>query len=123
MKGVLLVAHGSREVSAKEEFSRLVHMLRPMLGDCILESAFLQFSPKTIYRSLEALDTLGVDEVILIPYFLFEGTHSREHIPLQVAEFLKSHSHMRVEIGGVLGADGDLAHILFKRISGMINKN
>lgn len=121
MKGVILVAHGSREPSAQKEFFTLINLLKPMLPGCMVEGAFLQFSPKTIESSLDELDKSGVNDVILLPYFLFNGVHSKKNIPSLVEKYLSLHSHMKIKIGSVLGADMEIAGILSKRITGMMN--
>ena len=91
-------------------------MLKEELNECIVESAFLQFSEINLEKGLDKLIEKGVDDIKVIPYFLFEGVHIREDIPREIEEYLETKSNIKISMGKTLGADKRLAQILIDRV-------
>jgi sirohydrochlorin ferrochelatase len=124
MKGLLILAHGSKWKETEETLSVVVDMLREELGNSsgigAIETAFLQFSDKTLHSGLKALADKGIDDIVVIPYFLFAGTHIKEDIPEEIAEFTKEYPNIRIHFGNTLGTDKRLALILKDRVIEMM---
>lgn len=116
MKGVLILAHGSRQKETEETLSQVVDMLRQELDIENVETAFLQFSDTNIEYGLTSLVEKGVTDIKIIPYFLFEGVHIKEDIPNEIEEFKKKYSDVKIQLGRSLGADKRLALILKDRV-------
>lgn len=116
MKGILVVAHGSR---VKETESTLVSVLKIVattLPDVLIEYAFMEFSDRTLEKGVKALVDRGVTKIKVVPYFLFMGVHLREDIPEMVKRCTAEHPGIAVVMGEPLGADRRLAEILVDRI-------
>jgi sirohydrochlorin ferrochelatase len=120
MKGVLILAHGSKRKETEETLDKIIETLKGKLraeGKIKeIESAFLQFSERDLHEGLKALVDKGIDDILLIPYFLFDGVHIKEDIPEEIEKFTKQHTNIRVRLGRTLGADDRLALILRDRI-------
>jgi sirohydrochlorin ferrochelatase len=116
MKGVLILAHGSRQKETEETLQQIVDMTRASLPSIPLEYAFLQFSDKNLETGLKNLIEEGVTQIKVVPYFLFEGVHIREDIPGEIQEFLKGYDNIEITFGKTLGADMRLAAVLADRI-------
>jgi len=81
------------------------------------EIAYMEFSERSIPAGLDALIAQGVDDIAVVPYFLFDGVHIREDIPRMIEEYKSAHPKITFKMGNPLGADRRLAAILTDRIS------
>ncbi len=118
MKGVLILAHGSRIKETKDTINEVVAMVREKIDNCPLEIAYMEFCEENIPHGIKALVEKGVDEIKVVPYFLFAGIHIKEDIPNEIGECLKDYPNVKVEMGNTLGVDERLADILVDRIRG-----
>ena len=118
MKGVLILAHGSRVQASKDTINAVVAMVRQKVTDLPIEIAYMEFCEENIEHGVKALAEQGVTELKVVPYFLFEGIHIREDIPNEIGEILKKYPQVKLEMGHTLGVDERLADILVDRIRG-----
>lgn len=115
MKGILILAHGSREKETEKTFEAVVNMVRDRVEEP-MEIAYMEFSKKNIASGLQQLVDSGVKEVKVVPYFLFSGIHIREDIPAELDAFSKEHPDVTISMADTLGADPRIAEILLDRI-------
>lgn len=118
MKGVLILAHGSRVEATKNTINAVVDMVREKITDRPIEIAYMEFCEENIEHGIKTLADKGVTEIKVVPYFLFEGIHIRKDIPEEIEEILKKYPGISVEMGKTLGVDERLADILADRIRG-----
>lgn len=116
MKGVLILAHGSRENETEKTMDKISEMVRRSLPDILIETAYLQFRKHDLKNGLQDLIRRGADEIRIIPYFLFSGVHIRQDIPAEIDAFLQTQSGVKITLGGTLGADPRLADIIVDHI-------
>lgn len=116
MKGIMILAHGSRVEATKNTINSVVDMVRGKI-DCPLEIAYMEFCEENIAHGVKSLVEKGVDEIKVVPYFLFEGIHIKKDIPEELAEALRDYPNVKVEMGRTLGVDERLADILVDRIN------
>ena len=116
MKGILILAHGSREAATEKTLKEVVSIVETLVENHPIEAAFLQFSQIDLDKGLDNLIMKGVDDIAVIPYFLFEGVHIREDIPGEIEEYLTKHKDIKITMGKTLGADKGLAEIIADRI-------
>lgn len=118
MKGVLILAHGSRVETTKRTINEIVDMVRGKITDMPIQIAYMEFCEENIEHGIQALIEKGVTQIKAVPYFLFEGIHIKEDIPNEIGEILKNYPDVKLEMGHTLGADQRLADILVDRIKG-----
>jgi len=116
MKGVLIIAHGSRAKETEAALEAVLSMVKADLPDLIIECAFMEFSERTIEKGVSTLADKGVSEIKVVPYFLFKGVHMKEDIPEGIAECAAGFPHIKITMGEHLGVDKRLADILVDRI-------
>ena len=116
MKGVLVVAHGSRVKETETTLVSVLKIVEDILPGVRIEHAFMEFSERTLEKGVAALVAHGVTEIKIVPYFLFTGVHLREDIPRMVERCVSSHPEVEVVMGEALGVDRRLAEILVDRI-------
>jgi sirohydrochlorin ferrochelatase len=118
MKGILVVAHGSRAKETEAVLEAVLSMTKAKLPETIIECAFMEFSERTIEKGVAALASSGVTEIKIVPYFLFMGIHLKEDIPAMAAKCTVNYPGINITMGEPLGADQRLADILVDRIKG-----
>ena len=116
MKGVLIVGHGSRRKETEQVLQAVVKMAQEKLAQIPTEIAYMEFGERNIPAGLDALAATGVDEIAVVPYFLFDGIHIREDIPKALEEYRTEHPGIKLQMGSPLGVDDRLAAILTDRI-------
>ena len=87
MRGLLLVAHGSRLEAANDEVRRITGKLRARAGANygFVDCAFLELASPNVPEGMDACVAAGAKEVVVVPYFLAAGRHIREDIPAEIA--------------------------------------
>lgn len=116
MKGILILAHGSREKETEVTLKRVAELTQSKLEDVIIETAYLQFSEVNLEKGLDKLIEQGVVDIKVVPYFLFDGVHIREDIPKEIEDYLTDKPNVKITMGETLGDDPRLADILADRI-------
>ncbi len=120
MTGVLIVAHGSRVDSTEKTMQTIRSYVQQELGVDHIVEAYMEFRSTNIEAGLLKLIKRGVDDIKVIPYFLFEGVHIKEDIPGEIAAFQNEHPQVKIQFGKTLGADRRLAQVLADRVREMI---
>ena len=116
MKGILILAHGSREKQTENTLHQIIDLLQKKTVNTIIGKAFLQFSEINLEKGLDLLVKKGASEIVIIPYFLFDGIHIREDIPKEIEEYKKGNPDIKVSLGKTLGVDERLVDILLDRV-------
>ena len=117
MKGILVIAHGSRVSEVENIMDAVVEDLRMKWPETPIESAFMEFGNKTIRAGMAALVAAGVTKIIVSPYFLFAGTHLQKTIPTILSGCMRDYPHIELSMADPLGYDSRLCDILADRIS------
>jgi|HubBroStandDraft_1064217.scaffolds.fasta_scaffold1036023_2 sirohydrochlorin cobaltochelatase len=114
-KCVLIISHGSREKSAKDDFKRLVKKYGKLHPRWKVSHAYLEMAKPSIPEALETL-ALKSNEILVLPLFLFAAKHVKKHIPEILGTFRKSHPEIKVKLAKPLGSDPKLLEILDQRL-------
>ena len=117
MKGILVIAHGSRAKETEATLDAVLSMVKTKLPEIVIECAFMEFSDRTVEKGVSALATKGVTEIKVVPYFLFMGIHLKQDIPNIVAGCAANYPGIRIAMGEPLGVDERLADIVVDRIN------
>ena len=116
MKGVLVIAHGSRAKETETVLEAVLSMVKEKLPETIIDYAFMEFSDRSLEKGVSMLAAKAVTEIKIVPYFLFPGIHIKEDIPNMVSECKAKFPGVKITMGDSLGADERLADILIDRI-------
>jgi sirohydrochlorin cobaltochelatase len=116
-RAILLVDHGSRRPEANEQLEALAKLLRAREPGTRVATAHLELEPPDIGAALDALARDGAREVVLLPWFLAPGRHTREDIPRQVEAARARNSGLRVHVAEPLGLDAKLVELALARIA------
>ena len=72
-RGLLLIDRGSREKEAKEELAALCTMIKQIRPSDFVDYCFLEVIPPFIDEGITNALKHDLDELILVPYFLYPG--------------------------------------------------
>ncbi len=118
MKGIVVLAHGSRIPQTKDTMRAVLEMVKKKLPEMPIVIAYMEFCEENIENGVKTLVEQGVTEIKVVPYFLFAGIHIKEDIPNEFKKVLEKYEGVTVEMGSTLGVDERLADILADRIMG-----
>jgi sirohydrochlorin ferrochelatase/(2Fe-2S) ferredoxin len=114
--GVLIVGHGSREPAANAELEALVARYREARPDLVIAHGFVELAAPALGPALRALaDRVDVDHVVALPLFLFSAGHTKNDIPLALAEARRERPGVRFTAARALGVHPDLIDLAFER--------
>lgn len=116
MKGILIIAHGSREPETIKTMEEVFSIVQEKLSHVLMEQAYMEFCNVNLAKGLDKLMEQGADDIVVVPYFLFSGIHIREDIPKEIEEYLSSHPGLKIRLGSTLGADPRIADVLCDRV-------
>jgi sirohydrochlorin ferrochelatase len=116
-KAIIILVHGSRNEQVKEEFLKLVDLIRKRLTTLRIEPAIFQFSPEySLSRILENLSDEGYKDVRIVPLFLFKGIHIKDDLPNIISREKSKYPYLNISISRTLWPDRRILNIIAERI-------
>lgn len=115
---VIILAHGSyNEPETGELMGNVTSGVKSGLTLGVeVEWAALQFNHPNLGEVVENLAKRGVKQVVIMPYFLFEGRHFTKDIPNLIEDIKRAHPDVEFILTNTLGMDGLLVDLVIKRI-------
>jgi sirohydrochlorin ferrochelatase len=113
--GIVLFAHGSRIESANDAVRRAAADLARANGDAKVEAAFLELGQPDLEGAVARLVSLGVRDVVVIPYFLTLGIHLERDLPELVSAAGKAHPGVKIRVAKPLDGHPAITGILLDR--------
>ena len=102
--GILVVGHGSRREEANNDVLEAARLIARRGSFSCVEPAFLEIVSPTIDDAFARLVKRGADHVIVHPYFLSPGRHTRGDIPVDVEAAASRHPGVTYQITEPLAA-------------------
>ena len=96
--GVLVVGHGSRRREANDDVRDAAQAIARCGGFALVEPAFLEIEHPNISEGFTRLVERGAKEIVVHPYFLSPGRHTRGDIPVEVQAAAAEHPGIRYRI-------------------------
>ena len=113
--GYVIFAHGSRLESANDQVRAVAREVALLGAFETVDVAFLDCAPPDLATTIERLVALGVERVVVVPYFLTLGRHTAEDLPRIAAEVSRIHKNVRVDIADPMDGHPALAQVLLER--------
>jgi sirohydrochlorin cobaltochelatase len=114
-KHVLIISHGSRDKRANADFKKLVSLYRLKHPTWVVDLAFLELAQPSIPQALKKIEK-HTNRVEVLPLFLFQARHVREHIPAILQAFEKENLGFKALLKKPLGPEPKLLAILDERL-------
>lgn len=106
MKGLILVAHGSKRNDSNEEVISLAHQVEEISVNYFDATAyaFLEFARPTILSQIEEFATKGVTHIVVFPLFLTSGNHVQRDLPQIIQNAQHKYSDITFTVTPHLGS-------------------
>lgn len=114
---VLLVGHGSRRREANEALQYLQTLVQKQQPEQLLAHSFLQLAQPDVHSVIAQLAERGMEKVIIVPVFLYEGVHIKEDFPEILAAAAEKYPQLQLSLAPILGIDERMAEIIGDRIA------
>lgn len=116
-KGLLILVHGSKSKEADVMTQELVKKLQEKERTAFLEIGYgaLQISSPTAEEGIRDLIEKGMEEIIVVPMFLFEGVHIKSDVPALMESIKDKYPQVKIKLGKHIGADNRLVDIIHER--------
>jgi sirohydrochlorin ferrochelatase len=115
-RAIVIVDHGSRKEAANAVVMELARALQARAGERALVAwAHMEGADPPLQKAIDACVSRGALEVTVQPLFLVPGKHATRDIPELLAAARRRHSHVRFELGQVIGADPLLLELIARR--------
>jgi sirohydrochlorin ferrochelatase len=114
MKGLLLIAHGSRRQQSNDEVIKLADKLKANSAAQyeIIHAGFLELADPSIPEGIKKCVDDGATSIVVLPYFLNSGRHVIEDIPNFVKESQRDYPDIDIKIAAHLGASNMIMDLL-----------
>ena len=107
-EGVILIAHGARDVRWMEPFIRMRADLTAKVHPRKVALAFMEFAMPTFADAVTELYAAGVRRVLVAPIFLSGGGHVAKDIPELVNAERQRYPDMTFVLGGAIGEEREV---------------
>jgi sirohydrochlorin cobaltochelatase len=108
--GLVLFAHGARDVRWREPFDRLRALVEARHSGPVSQ-AFLEHMPPDLPAACAALAGKGAKRIVVVPLFLGTGGHLRNDVPA-LAAAAERHAGVPVSVASAAGEDGSVLEAL-----------
>lgn len=116
MKGVIILAHGSKRQETEKILNSLTEKVKNKTGESLIYPAYLQFSEQDMEAGADYLVKKGATEIIVIPLLLFDGIHVTQSIPNKLSEIKDKYHGINIRLSHHLGDDDRIAEIISDRV-------
>lgn len=108
--GLILFAHGSRNVAWRKPFDRLLKNIQRRGGrHAVL--AFGEFMQPGLIEAAQTLAAAGVKKAVIVPLFLGGGLHVRGDLPKLTAE-ARAASGIKLRVAKAIGEDAGVLNAI-----------
>jgi len=114
-RSLLVIGHGSRSQDASDIFHKVVNLMKNSNEYQYILGAHMELAKPDVPEVVEELNKLQVKEIVVVPYFLYEGIHFKEDIPEIIENMSAQYPHITFKLAKPIGYEPALADILLKR--------
>lgn len=117
LRAILLVDHGSRRADANAQLAEVAEALRRRIPGEIVEIAHMELAEPSVAAGIARCVAAGAQTIVVHPYFLGPGRHTRESIPELVDLAAQQHPGVKICISEPLGLHQGLIDAVLDRVS------
>jgi sirohydrochlorin ferrochelatase len=116
MQAVLVICHGSRLKSAKEEAKAFAEQSLKKVEAPIKEICFLELATPTIEQGFVQCMRKGATRICVIPLLLLSAVHAKQDIPNELSRLQSLYPEILITYGTPIGANPGILHIILDKI-------
>lgn len=121
-QAILLLDHGSRQNEANEAVVAIAARIRDLQPGFHVEYAHMEIADPDFFAGVSACARAGAARIIVQPWFLGDGRHTRETIPALVAEAERRFPALEFRIAAHLGTHDKLIEVALERIADALGR-
>jgi sirohydrochlorin ferrochelatase len=114
--GIIVFAHGSRLEPANEAVRAVARQVAAAGRFEAVEAAFLELGEPSLEGAVEALVARGIDDILVVPYFLTLGIHLEQDLPRIINQIAARIGHVKIRTSAPLDGHPVLVEALLDRI-------
>jgi len=115
-KAVLIIAHGSKVKETNDITMAYMDALRAKSPETVFASCYLQLMAPDLKSAIDALYTDGIRHIKAFPFFLFNGNHIKEDIPMELDTIRSDYSDLTIDFLPNIGFDDKLVDVILERV-------
>lgn len=120
--GIILFGHGSRVEDANQGVRDLARQVQDAGPYHHVRAAFLELAQPDLNAAIAEAAAAGLQRLIVIPYFLTEGTHLRRDLPNLIAPLKHKFPGVAIDVAQSLEGHPLMASIILGRIQEVLGK-
>ncbi len=118
---VILLAHGTKELEASIPVHQYAQALARKSGIQV-EPCMREFIEPSVPAVVQKLVSQGMDQIVIIPFFLFNSAHVTQDIVKDLDREKAKYPHLDFKVGEPLGFDENVVIVLQKRLEKVLFK-
>lgn len=115
-RSVIFLGHGSKSEAAIDDFNYVVETLRSKSGMKNVYGAHMELAGPSLENLVAELHAKGEKQLLIMPYFLFNGNHIKKDIPAIIAQLENQYPDLDIVFGTPIGKDPMMADLMLKKI-------
>lgn len=117
MKGLLVIAHGSRNSDSNLETARLISALESKENRFdLITHAFLEIAQPDIAAGVAHLAEHGARTIAVLPYFLARGNHVARDVPGIIDQLSAAYPAIRFDLRPHIGASARMPDLVLSHL-------
>lgn len=116
-RAIVLVDHGSRSAAANQNLAAIAARLERRCDGTRVQIAHMELAPPSLADAIATCAETGAREVVVYPFFLAPGRHSREDIPRLLREIAASHPDLKLWLAEPFGVHDKLVDVVMERVA------
>lgn len=116
-RALILVDHGSVVQEANDLLVKVTELIKNSSNSNfdIVRYSHMELAKPTISQAFDECVIEGADEIIIHPYFLAPGRHSKQDIPKMVKDAALKHPHVSYRVTEPLGLHPKIIDVVLER--------
>jgi sirohydrochlorin ferrochelatase len=116
-KALIIVDHGSTVEEANETLAEVTKLLKSdeKCGFDIIRFCHMELAEPTVSQAFDECVAEGASHIVVHPFFLVPGKHSKQDIPRMVAEAASKHKGVSHYVTEPLGVHQKIIEVVLER--------
>lgn len=115
MKGLVLLAHGSRDPLWGQTLAEIRAWVQSARPELRVEAAFLELAEPRLGECLSRLHHEGCTEITVLPMLVARGHHLNTELPQLLRDAQERHPGLQLSLSPHLGADAQIVSLVLAR--------
>ena len=116
MRGLVVLAHGSKVEETNNILLKILEEVTEKVKYDLVEGAYLQLMDPSLEDAIKSLYEKGCKDIVVFPFFLFDGNHIREDIPAEIDKIKEKYTDVKIKFLKNIGYDSKLVDIIVERV-------